>query len=128
LPLDEIQHGEVAQLTVLTNKQLDELASLLDIRRRQGRDAARQHAETGADKVGLDTLRSFTDRTIEDLAETMVRLERRSRDYQVIATYCVLFGAFWLYVIILLAAPHSQGEGSLPWYGSGERLKRSQKK
>ncbi len=110
LPLDEIQRAEAAELASLTNKQLDELASLVDQQRAQGRDAAGLRFKTGADKVGLDTLRSFIDRTTGDMAESIVTLQRRSKDYRDITAYCVLFGAFWFYVIILLATRRPRGE------------------
>ena len=110
LPLNEIERAEAAELASLTNKQLDELASLVDQQRAQGRDAASQRFKTGADKVGLDTLRSFIDRTTGDMAESIITLQRRSKDYRDITAYCVLFGAFWFYVIILLATRRPRGE------------------
>lgn len=110
LPLNEIERAEAAELASLTNKQLDELASLVDQQRAQGRDAASQRFKTGADKVGLDTLRSFIDRTTGDMAELIITLQRRSKDYRDITAYCVLFGAFWFYVIILLATRRPRGE------------------
>ena len=81
-----------------------------DQQRAQGRDAASQRFKTGADKVGLDTLRSFIDRTTGDMAEFIITLQRRSKDYRDITAYCVLFGAFWFYVIILLATRRPRGE------------------
>ena len=100
LPLDEIQQGVVAHLASLTNTHLEELASLVDLQRRQGRDAAERQARMSADKAGLDTLKSFIDSVTVDLSESMNSLQRSSRNYLEISTYCVLFAAFWLYMII----------------------------
>jgi CHASE3 domain sensor protein len=110
LPLDENQRAEAAELASLTNKQLEELAGLVDQQRTQGRYAAGPRFKTGTDKVGLDTLRSFVDRTTGGMAESIVMLQRRYRDYRDISAYCVLFGAFWFYVIILLTARRPGGE------------------
>jgi CHASE3 domain sensor protein len=111
LHLDEIQRAEVVELASLTEKQMEQLASLVDQMRTQGGDTAGARFKTGADKVGLDSLRSFIDRTTGDLSESMVLLQRNSRNYLDITAYCVLFGAFWIYVIILLAARQPHGEG-----------------
>ena len=110
LPLDEGQRTEVAELVSLTNKQLEELANLVEQQRANGPDAAGLRFKTGTDKLGLDTLRSFIDRTTDDMAESIVMLQRRSKDYLDITAYCVLFGAFWIYVIILLVARQPDGE------------------
>jgi hypothetical protein len=99
------------ELASLTEKQMEELASLVDQMRTQGGDTAGVRFKTGADKVGLDRLRSFIDRTTGDLSESMVLLQRNARNYLDISGYCVLFGAFWIYVIILLAAPQPYGQG-----------------
>jgi hypothetical protein len=62
------------------------------------------HFQTGADKMGLETLRSFIDRTMVDLSNTIATMQQRSKDYQTISSYSVIFAAFWLYLAILLAA------------------------
>jgi CHASE3 domain sensor protein len=110
LPLDEIQRAEAMELASLANKQLVELANLVDQQRAQGRDAAGLRFKTGVDKVGLDTLKSLIDRTTGDIAESMVVLQHRSKDYLDITVYCVLFAAFWIYAIILIAARQAHGE------------------
>ena len=110
LPLDENQRAEATELASLTSKQLVELANLVDQQRAQGRDAAVLRFKTGADKVGLDTLRSFIDRTTGDMAESMVMLQRKSKNYLDITTYCVLFAAFWIYIIIVLVSRQPHGE------------------
>ena len=110
LPLDENQRAEATELASLTSKQLEGLANLVEQQRAQGRDAAVLRFKTGADKVGLDTLRSYVDRTTGDMAESMVMLQRKSKNYLDIATYCVLFAAFWIYIIIVLVSRRPHGE------------------
>ena len=68
LPLDEIERAEATEPASLVNKQLAELANLVDQQRAQGRDTAGLRFKTGVDKVGLDTLRSSIDRTTGDIA------------------------------------------------------------
>ncbi len=110
LPLDEIQRGVVARLASLTNTHLEDLASLVDLQRRRGRNADEQKVRMGADKTGLETLTSFIDSVTVDLSESMNSLQRSSRNYLEISTYCVLFAAFWLYMVIFLTVrkPHGQ--------------------
>jgi CHASE3 domain sensor protein len=110
LPLDEIERAEATELASLVNKQLAELANLVDQQRAQGRDTAGLRFKTGVDKVGLDTLRSFIDRTTGDIAASMVMLQHRSKDYLDVTVYCILFAAFWIYSIILLSARQRHGE------------------
>jgi CHASE3 domain sensor protein len=104
LPLDQIQRGRLAQVELMTNSQLDELTNLVRLQRERGGDVAAVHFQTGADKVGLETLRSFIDRTMVDLSNTIATMQQRSKDYQTISSYSVIFAAFWLYLAILLAA------------------------
>ena len=109
LPLDENQRAEAVELAALTGKQLVELANLVDQQRVQGRDAAVRRFKAGIDKVGLDTLRSYVDRSMGDMAESMVMLQRISKNYSDIATYCVLFAVFWIYIIIVLLSRQPHG-------------------
>ena len=105
-----IQRAEAIELASLTSKQLVELANLVDQQRAEGQDAAVLRFKTGADKVGLDTLRSYIDRTTGDMTESMVMLQRTSKSYLEITTYCILFAAFWIYIIIVLVSRRPQGE------------------
>jgi CHASE3 domain sensor protein len=109
LPLDENQRAEAVELASLTSKQLVELANLVDQQRMQGRNAAVRRFKTGIDKVGLDTVRSYVDRTMGDMAESMVMLQRTYMNYSEIATYCVLFATFWIYIIIMLVSHRPHG-------------------
>jgi CHASE3 domain sensor protein len=109
LPLDENQRAEAVELSSLTSKQLVELADRVDQQRVQGRDAAVLRFKAGTDKVGLDTLRSYVDRTMSDMAESMEMLQRISKNYSDIATYCILFAAFWIYIIIMLVSRQPHG-------------------
>jgi len=110
LPLDEIQRAKIRELVVMTMRQLDELGSLVKLQREQGGYAAGLRLQTGIDKGGLDTLRSFVDRELNELADAEITVQRRSRNYEDIVAYCVMFGAFWLYLIILLVRQPG-GEG-----------------
>jgi CHASE3 domain sensor protein len=102
LPLDEIQRAKIDELGVMTMRQVDELASLVKLQREQGGYVAGLRLQTGTDKAGLDTLKSLVDRQMNELAEAQIIVQRRSRNYQDIVAYCVMFAAFWLYLIILL--------------------------
>ena len=110
LSLDEEQRSIVTHLASLTNTHLEELGTLVDLQRRLGRDAAERRLQMGAGKIGLDTLRAYMDRVTGDLSETMASLQRRSHNYLDISTYSVLFAAFWLYMVIFLAARNPHGD------------------
>jgi CHASE3 domain sensor protein len=110
MPPDEAQLAIVTQVKVMTIRQLDELAGLVKLRRERGREAAVLQFQTGADKSGLDALKSFIERAVADLSNSIAVLQRMSQDYQTISTYCVLFAAFWLYLIIVLAARELRDE------------------
>jgi CHASE3 domain sensor protein len=111
LSLDEAQRGKVAQVVAMTNSQLAELAKLVRLQREQGSAVSAERFQIGADKMGLETLKSFIERSVADLSNAMASLQRRSQDYQTISGYSVLFGAFWLYIIIFLAVSQPRDGG-----------------
>jgi hypothetical protein len=94
----------------MTMRRVVELANIVELQREQGGNAAGLRLEVGVDKSGLDTLRSFIDREINELSDSLIMVQRRSSNYQEIVAYCVLFGAFWLYLSILLLARQPRGE------------------
>jgi CHASE3 domain sensor protein len=111
LSLDEARRGTVAQVVAMTNRQLAELASLIRLRREQGQAISAERFQSGADKMGLETLKSSIERTVADLSNVMGTVQGRSKDYQTISGYCVMFAAFWLYLIIFLAMSRPRDGG-----------------
>jgi CHASE3 domain sensor protein len=111
LSLDEARRGKIAQVVTMTNGQLAELATLVRLQREHGQTFSAERFQSGVDKMGLETLKSFIERTVADLSNAMDALQGRSKDYQTISGYCVMFAAFWLYVIIFLAVSQNRNGG-----------------
>ena len=103
LPLDAPQRDDLNQLTSQLDGQMQMLAHLVDVQRSSGPSAAGQRLGKGEEKIGLDTLRSSFENRIDSLSASLITLQRVSRTYQEVETYCVIFAAFWLYMVIFIS-------------------------
>jgi CHASE3 domain sensor protein len=107
LPLDPTQRDDANQLTSQATAQMQRLGDLVDMRRMSGGSAAGLRLGSGEEKVGLDSLRASIGNTIDTLSTAMLGLQRTSAMYQEAETWCVVFGGFWLFLIILITVPRS---------------------
>jgi CHASE3 domain sensor protein len=104
LPLSAPQRYDVDQLTSQLDSQIQMLASLIDAQRTSGQAAASAQLANGQEKIGLDTLRSSINNRVDNASTSMLALQRTGKTYQEVETYCLIFAAFWLYMIIFLAS------------------------
>jgi CHASE3 domain sensor protein len=104
MPLDASQRHDADQLTSQLDTQLQTLAGLINIQRTSGETAAGAQLANGQDKIGLDTLRSTINTRIDSASTSMLALQRAGKVYQQVETYCMIFAAFWLYMLIFLSA------------------------
>ena len=104
LPLSTSQRYEAGQLASQLNAQMQILASLIDVRQANGLSAAGVQLANGQEKIGLDALRSSIGNRIDSVSTAMLALQRDGKTYQTVETYCMIFSAFWLYMVIFLSA------------------------
>lgn len=103
MPLNAAQRHDADQLNSQLNTQLQILARLINVQHTSGGTAASAELATGQDKLGLDTLRSSIGNRIDSASTSMLALQRAGRIYQQVETDCMIFGAFWLYMLIFLS-------------------------
>jgi len=108
MPLSESQRHDADQLTSRLTAQMQILAGLIDVQRASGQSAAGVQLDNGQEKIGLDTLRSSIGSRIDSTSTQMLALQRAGKVYQEVETYCMIFAAFWLYMLIFLSA-HRMG-------------------
>ena len=104
MPLSPPERQDADQLTSRLNTQIQILASLIDVQRTSGQSAAASQLANGQEKIGLDTLRSSISNRIDDTSNSMLALQRAGKIYQEVDTYCMIFTAFWLYMLIFLTS------------------------
>jgi CHASE3 domain sensor protein len=104
LPLSASQQYDAAQLTSQLKAQMQILAGLIDVRQTSGQSAAGVQLGEGQEKIGLDALRSSIGNRIDNVSTAMLALQRDGKTYQTVETYCMIFAAFWLYMVIFLFA------------------------
>ena len=104
LPLSVPQRHEADQLTSQLDTQMQMLAGLIDVQRTSGQSAAGAQLGDGREKIGLDTLRASISNRLESVSTSMLALQRAGKSYQEVETYCMIFAAFWLYMVIFLSA------------------------
>jgi CHASE3 domain sensor protein len=108
LPLSAPQRYDADQLTSQLSAQMQMLAGLVDVRQTSGQSAADVQLGNGHEKIGLDALRSSISNRIDSVSTRMLALQRDGKTYQTVETYCMIFAAFWLYMVIFLFG-HRQG-------------------
>jgi CHASE3 domain sensor protein len=104
LPLSVPQRHEADQLTSLLNTQMQMLAGLIDVQRTGGQSAAGAQLGDSQEKIGLDTLRALINNRLESESTSMLALQRVGKIYHEVETYCMIFAAFWLYMVIFVSA------------------------
>ncbi|HTI80077.1 MAG TPA: CHASE3 domain-containing protein [Acetobacteraceae bacterium] len=104
MPLSASQRHDADQLTSQLDTQLQILAGLINLQRTSGETAAGAELANGQDKTGLDTLRSSISNRIDSASTSMLALQSAGKIYQQIETYCMIFAAFWLYMLIFLSS------------------------
>jgi CHASE3 domain sensor protein len=104
LPLSIPQRHDADQLTSQLNAHMLMLAGLIDVEETSGRTAAGAQLGNGQEKIGLDTLRASINSRIDSVSTSMLALQRAGKTYQEVETYCMIFAAFWLYMVIFLSA------------------------
>lgn len=104
LPLSASQRHDADQFTSQLDSQMQILAGLVDVQRTSGQSAAGAQLVDGQEKIGLDTLRASINNRIDSVSTAMLALQRAGKTYQQVETYCMIFAAFWLYMIIFLSA------------------------
>jgi CHASE3 domain sensor protein len=104
LPLSEPQRYAADQLTSKLNAQMQTLAGMIDLRQTSGQSAADIQLGNGKEKIGLDALRASISNRIDSLSTSMLALQRDGKTYQTVETYCFIFAAFWLYMVVFISA------------------------
>ena len=100
LPLSGPQRHDADALTSQMGTQMQILADLINVQRSSGQSAAGAQLGNGQEKIGLDTLRASINNRIDSVSTSMLALQRAGKTYHEVETYCMIFAAFWLYMII----------------------------
>ena len=103
-PLRASQHHDTEQLVAQLNTQMQRLAGLIDVLRTSGQSAAAAQFGDDEEKIGLDSMRASINNRMDAVSTSMLALQRTGKTYQEVETYCMIFAAFWLYMVIFLTS------------------------